>query len=126
MQPEEVVRSLTQVQNLVAALEGNNLRNTGLDNYLNTVKQLLAVFKQVSIEDAKIGRSGGIPGNIPASQGSRPVPQATPAQNTQRSETRVNQQVSVSVKGGIIDAETTRSITDIVRRELRRGTTQVA
>lgn len=60
--------------------------------------------------------------SAPASPATRSAPASTGASGAGPQTTTQNITVNANVKGGIIDAEVTRAITDIVRREIRRGT----
>src|SRR5690606_8199419 len=74
----------------------------------------------INTQQQSAGQNVRLPGT--AAQSLPPTTAGTTPQPIQTAPAQQNITVNANVKGGIIDAETTRAITDIIRREIRRGT----
>lgn len=122
---EESTRQIKQLQELITGLKATPNLSGALTFDVNNLQKAVDLLRELqSLEQQRIkatpsgnavgpNQLPGVPPPVPANAAA-----ATPARNAQASST-IN--VNATVKGGIIDPETVKTITELIRRQLRSG-----
>lgn len=128
----EQTRSIQTLAEVVAQLEGDDTLSDSLVPDVERLRTVLNLYKELQRTAAEVARAQSGLAEVPDTGSIRPTARpALPTGNTgtaRPSTTTRNNNVTVNatVKGGLIDGETARQITDLIRREVRKGLSEGA
>lgn len=112
--------TLQDLERTLAFIASNEL-SSGLQTTFDRLQQAVEIAKQIPAIQAErelAGASTRIPGQVPFAVA--PQPAAQP-QTVQGGTTTVNENVTVNIRGGMLDDETVRQIGEKLQRQRRQG-----